>query len=63
MKRRNTADDEYKEKEVPQEELQQEQPPGKSKTFKGQTKEYYFMKTVKSFEELDKIRFKVMKNK
>jgi hypothetical protein len=57
MKRRNT-DDEDKE-EVPQQE-DQEQQPGKSRTVKGQIREYYFLKTVKSIEEMNEIRFKVM---
>jgi hypothetical protein len=58
MKRRNTADG--NKEEVPQE----EQPPRKmSRTVKGQIKEYYFLKTVKSIEEMNEIRFKVKKNK
>jgi hypothetical protein len=40
---------------------QQRQPPRKvTKKRGGQKKDYYFLKSVKSVEELDKLRFKVI---
>jgi hypothetical protein len=47
-----------------EEEEQTEQPPRKITTNKvgGQKREYHFLKTVKSMEELDKFRSKVRQN-
>jgi hypothetical protein len=40
---------------------QQRQPPRKvTKNFKGQKRDYYFLESVKSVEESDKLRFKVI---
>jgi hypothetical protein len=45
------------------EEERQQQPPSKmTKNNKGQIREYNFLKTVKSIDELDECRFKVMQN-
>jgi hypothetical protein len=64
MKRRNTADEDNKEELLQEEEEEQEPPPRKmSRRVKGgQIRKYYFLETVKSLEEMDKIRFKVIKN-
>jgi hypothetical protein len=42
---------------------QVQKPPGKITTNVKAQKEYYYVKTVKSLEEFDKYRFKVMKKK
>jgi hypothetical protein len=54
--------DEDEENDDAEEQLQQKQPPRKvTKKFKGgQKRDYTFLKSVKSVEELDNIRFKVI---
>jgi hypothetical protein len=59
MKRRNIAvADEEEEEEGPQGEVQQ-LPRNITENVRGEIRKYDFLKTVKSFEELDKFRFKV----
>jgi hypothetical protein len=58
MKRRNTADGDKE--ELPQEE---QSPKEISKEVNGKIRKYHFLKTVTSVEELDKIGFKVIKNR
>jgi hypothetical protein len=58
MKRRNSADEDEEEAQ----EEEKEQPPRKmTRNIRGQIREYHFLKTVKSVDELDKLRFKVTK--
>jgi hypothetical protein len=61
MKRRNSAVDE--DEEEAQEE-EKEQPPRKmTRNIGGQKREYHFLKTVNSMEELEKFRFEVIVQK
>jgi hypothetical protein len=53
-------EDETEEEEEPNEVPQKHPPKTKTYNIKGQKREYHFLKTVKSMEELDKFRFKVM---
>jgi hypothetical protein len=49
--------------EEEEEQLQEEPAKKKTRNVRGQIRKYYFMKSVKSMEELDKFRFKVMLEK
>jgi hypothetical protein len=63
MKSQNVNDED--EEEAPQKGhgMQQQQPPRSiSKNVRGQIRDYYYLNTVKSFEDLDKLRFKVINN-
>jgi hypothetical protein len=54
---------EHQEEEDEAEKQQQKQPPRKvTKKVKGQIRDYNFLKSVKSLEELDNFRFKVKNN-
>jgi hypothetical protein len=65
MKKQNTVGDDHEEDAQEEEEKHQQtnklqQPPRKMiKTFRGQKRDYYYLTTVKSLEQLDKFRFKV----
>jgi hypothetical protein len=61
MKKRNVEDEEQ---ESPQQQ-QDVQPPKRkiNKKVLGKIRKYYYVKTVKSMEELEKFRFKVKKKK
>jgi hypothetical protein len=56
-------EDEQQQSQFVQQQLVQQQQPLRKRTeiIRGQKMEYYYVKTVKSLEELDKYRFKVMK--
>jgi hypothetical protein len=57
MKRKNVNDMDEEEEQ----QQQQGQPPRKiTKNHRGQIRKYIFLKTVKSMEELDNLRFKVL---
>jgi hypothetical protein len=56
--------DEGDEENADAEEQQQKQPPRKmTKNINGQNRDYNFVKTVKSVEELDNFRFKVIQQR
>jgi hypothetical protein len=61
----NQSDDDYEEDEdeedvIGEEEELQEPPRKMTKIIRGKKKKYLFLKTLKSMEELDKFRFKVI---